>query len=587
MSTLLPRTLLLACALSAACGPNGTGNDPQDGGSPGTDGGTPVGGPCPAGQSGSLSICQLQNDQAAGHPTAGASVTVRGVVVTSPIYRIGNATSTLRGMFVADDGGGAYSGVLLVFDAEDGFEFDVGDTVDVTGTLDEFTGGAAGTETRVQADVITLSTTTATAEPTVISDPSVLASDDTAEPYEGVLVKVESVTMEEALPFGEFSVTGGLKVDDAIFKYSGVVAEVFASITGVMGYTAFEDGGPRLLPRSADDVVSDSRPSATIPQLLDPEAEGYLEGCMFCPGQTSTCQDGPIVLVENMVVVSQTYYITTSTSRGETFGFFVADPTAVDAEGRLLPYSGILVSVAPKWESWGESTYAFTTTGEDDDIEITDLNTVPQVGDVVSIVGENGGFCGQPQLSDVTSLQKTGTMASADMPLPALFDGAQTDANAADHPSNLKGGRPAVTATGFERAAVAGDPDITQWLGVLVELKDVQTTTECIDYFMTNPDRWQDFGYWEVTGGAEIGTLFDRTFGGFWSGVQFAGPRSCNDAATTGKCEDSRENGQTFTSLTGIVNYSFDVYRVNPRTTADIAPDTLFVAEDTGTCAAP
>jgi hypothetical protein len=141
-----------------------------------------------------------------------------------------------------------------------------------------------------------------------------------------------------------------------------------------------------------------------------------------------------------------------------------------------------------------------------------------------------------------------------------------------------------VTAAGFERPAVAPADGIDKWNGVLVELVDVETTTACVDYFQENPNRWQDFGYWEVTGEVEIGTLFDRTFGGYWAGVQFTGPRTCEDAATTGKCEDSREVGQTFESLVGLVNFSFDVFRVNPRDTNDIQPQSLFVAPGTGTC---
>ncbi len=578
--------LAAAAALTGGCSPNpnlvdgGTGD--TDGGGGNEDGGGGPGGACPAGQSGSLSICQIQNDGAAGHPGAGDEVTVRGVVVTSPTFEIGS-TGTLLGLFASDAEGGAFSGVLVTFTSDSGFAAAQGDVVDITGVVSEFNGGGVGSETRLQATTLTGTGDTATVSPTELDDPAVLADEETAEPYEGVLVTVSAVATTALLDFGQFEVTGGLITDDTIYHYAAVAGEVFTTLSGVMGYSAFEDGGPRLLPRSVDDAVSQSRPTLTIPQILDPSADGYVAGCPFCPGTTSTCSPS-VVQLEGMVVVSPTYYITTSSSRGPTFGVFVADPTAVDGDGRLTPYSGILVSVAPEWSGFSAGTYAYTHVEGDD--EITDAASVPALGDVVTVVGENGGFCGMPQISSVSTITRTGTVALDAMPKPALFDVAVTDANADGYPGNLKAGHPAVTTTGFESPADAADPDAAKWLGVLVELKGVQTTKACVDSFVSNPNRLQDFGYWEVTGGAELGTLFDRTFGGYWKGVEFDGARSCTDAATTGKCEDSRELNQTFTSLSGIVNFSFNVYRVNPRFTADIAPSSLFVAADTGTCPA-
>ena len=86
-----------------------------------------------------------------------------------------------------------------------------------------------------------------------------------------------------------------------------------------------------------------------------------------------------------------------------------------------------------------------------------------------------------------------------------------------------------------------------------------------------------------LSGDVEIGTQFnaylDTPFGGYWSGLMFEDPlRNCDNL--TAKCADSREVGQTFTSLTGVVGFSFDVHRVNPRSSADFEPNTLF-AEDT------
>jgi hypothetical protein len=182
------------------------------------------------------------------------------------------------------------------------------------------------------------------------------------------------------------------------------------------------------------------------------------------------------------------------------------------------------------------------------------------------------------------------------VPLPARFDGT-ADAASDRHPSRLKGGRPAVTLTGLTAAEIPGDPAVESWEGVLVELVNVETTDACYPspYDPSTGDPFlRDFGYFLVTGDAEIGTSFrmDKSFSGYFLNAVVNGDqnKTCENAGTetdnpsTMKCEDSRSLGQAFTSLTGIVNFSFDVYRVNPRTEADIAPSSLFVADDSGAC---
>ncbi|MFZ9888410.1 MAG: hypothetical protein ACO3JL_12985, partial [Myxococcota bacterium] len=163
------------------------------------------------------------------------------------------------------------------------------------------------------------------------------------------------------------------------------------------------------------------------------------------------------------------------------------------------------------------------------------------------------------------------------------------DAGDARHPSRLKGGRPAVTVEqgGAARDAETPDAAVEGFEGVLVELVNVKTTSACEAYPYSSNDvaaYMRDFGYFRVTGDVEVGDLFqtDPTFGGFWKSVPATSTeRTC--ANTANKCEDSRQLDQTFTSLTGIVNISFDVYRLNPRTAADI-PAELFVADGTGSC---
>ena len=129
---------------------------------------------------------------------------------------------------------------------------------------------------------------------------------------------------------------------------------------------------------------------------------------------------------------------------------------------------------------------------------------------------------------------------------------------------------------GEARDAVTAGSAVENYEGVWVKLINVETTEECVPYPYNN--YMYDFGYFEVTGGVEIGGLFDHNFSGYWLNVAFdSGERTCSNTAN--RCEDSRESGQTFGSIEGIVNYSYNVVRVNPRWDADI--DGMFATEGT------
>lgn len=99
-------------------------------------------------------------------------------------------------------------------------------------------------------------------------DLATLASDTAGEPYEGVLVRIQKVSVkkiDQDETFNlEFTVTDGtadLVVDDDIFRYTAVAEGQCLNITGIMHYSTFDnsgDGGlgPHITiePRSASEV---------------------------------------------------------------------------------------------------------------------------------------------------------------------------------------------------------------------------------------------------------------------------------------------------------------------------------------------
>ena len=538
---------------------------------------------CPKGPDDGFSLCHMQNPESPNYLATGASAAFNGVVVTSPSFRIGNSESTRMGVFLSDANPAVWGAVLATYDASASYQVSVGDVVDVEGTADEFSFGAPGSETRLSLTSLSLSETQpgtqVDPEPIFVGDGSVLTNEVTGEAYEGVLVTMTDLTVVQTLEYGQFELSNGVIVDDSIYHHSAYNEEPLARITGVIAYSPFETGyGFRLNPRSADDVESTGTAMAkTIPQIRDPAAEGYVETCPY----NGDC--APVAL-SNMVVVSEAWVLDEDDETGNPylFGFFVADPTAVDSNGKLLAYSGIQVAMAPGASYVATNSYTFGKQSDGTFVKpfTVDYEGFPRPGDVINLSGVSSETWDMAQLRTVTTLEKLGTadtVADVVMPMPAEFDGAGSETDPT-HPSVLRGGRPAVTVAdgGEARDAVTAGSAVENYEGVWVKLINVETTEECVPYPYNN--YMYDFGYFEVTGGVEIGGLFDHNFSGYWLNVAFdSGERTCSNTAN--RCEDSRESGQTFGSIEGIVNYSYNVVRVNPRWDADI--DGMFATEGT------
>jgi hypothetical protein len=77
--------------------------------------------------------------------------------------------------------------------------------------------------------------------------------------YESVLIQINSISVADANPdspgdFGEFTVTGNLRVDDLLYLITPhTLGQSFSSITGVLTYNF---ANYKLEPRSAADVTN-------------------------------------------------------------------------------------------------------------------------------------------------------------------------------------------------------------------------------------------------------------------------------------------------------------------------------------------
>lgn len=181
----------------------------------------------------------------------GTYVKLEGVTVTSPLTFSGDT------FFVQEPEGGEYSGLQAFVMDPAGLDVAPGDVVTLVGTVDEF---FDMTQIEiVSAAKVTVTGTGAVPAPALVADPATIAFDAaaTAEPWEGVLVQIEGVTVtNDALEFGEFEVSGGVHVDDVFFNMADwtipAVDTAFTSITGPLYYSfeAFKIG-----PRDANDLV--------------------------------------------------------------------------------------------------------------------------------------------------------------------------------------------------------------------------------------------------------------------------------------------------------------------------------------------
>lgn len=142
-----------------------------------------------------------------------------------------------------------YSGIY-VFSANSAPH--LGDIVEVDGGLVEYYGLL-----EIQYANITVKSSGNTLPDFVVADPAKIKDGGELEKvYNGVLVKVENVTVTEAADnYNVFGVADGLKVDDDLYSYTNpAVGAFFNSLSGVLTYTYSHS---KILPRSADDFGID------------------------------------------------------------------------------------------------------------------------------------------------------------------------------------------------------------------------------------------------------------------------------------------------------------------------------------------
>jgi len=204
-----------------------------------------------------LTIPAIRNPADPLHPKPGSPVAVSGAYVTALRPDAGNS----RGFYIQNDTSAPWNGIF-VFTGASLPPVKVGNRVAVSGVYEEFNGLSEISNPSVQ---ILDPGVVLPFAPVQLAPASLATGQPNAEPYESMLVRVGPVSItvqnpDAPMDFDEFSVTGGLRVDDQLsdaVKDMGLnnacpVGTKFDDIIGVMG---FSFANTKLQPRGKADVV--------------------------------------------------------------------------------------------------------------------------------------------------------------------------------------------------------------------------------------------------------------------------------------------------------------------------------------------
>lgn len=198
-----------------------------------------------------VTIRELQDPVASRHPALETVVRLSNVVVTA-VYSSGQ---NLGSFWVQEPAGGPYSGIFVYVETPLVGLWPVapGDRLTLVGRYTEYFDLSEVVLQAVESQVAGGELLPEARSPLDVADDGALA-----EAYEGVLVIVSGLQVisenpDAPMDFGEFQVSGGLRIDDALYRVEPrpLPGTTIDYVAGVLNY-AFEHF--KLVPRSPSDV---------------------------------------------------------------------------------------------------------------------------------------------------------------------------------------------------------------------------------------------------------------------------------------------------------------------------------------------
>ena len=214
-----------------------------------------------------------------GSMLVGIDIPLNGVVVTAPTYAYQVVGGKLDGFYVADKDGGTFSGIHVTFPSEQVPELKPGMVLDLIGNHKE-----AFCMTVFEAVSLVVINDGGDGPTPALTTPAEIAANP--EPYEGMLVKVQNVTVTSANPdeadgldAQEFEVEGVLRVgNDYELKYMNPATDVRAEgdeFEHIIGVVKFSDENFHLMPRYNKDMwlVGEEQPVDESPEPIIEQVE--------------------------------------------------------------------------------------------------------------------------------------------------------------------------------------------------------------------------------------------------------------------------------------------------------------------------
>lgn len=423
--------IVILLVINLGCGAVGGGRDDDDPDGDNADGDSQHSDGDMSEDDGGLTIYDIQDESRPDHPFPDTNIELKGVIATSEKILI-SPSSNLRGFFIAEPAGGEYGGILVVMKGEIDFDPNVGEKLNVSGKYVEFCGTGDTPDDvcssqieATQVNFVSGGHTAPAAE--LITDPSSIATGGTnIAAWEHSLVRVDSVTVTNPdMGYGEFEITGGLLVDDMIYKLPVVAGQEFPFARGFL-YVAF--GNSKLEPRGPEDFGAEPQPTdLKIADIQNPDSENHpMMGA---------------IEVKGIVVTSDPFEVSSS----GLMGIFVADIGGG-------PWAGCMLTWKP---TSAEPEYGYDP-------------PAMSPGMVIDVTGSYSEFCGiQEPYYTSCSTQIELTPFQADL-------GTVTDTGETADVPDAAVVTPAKVQTGGEQAE--------QWQHSLIQVNNVTVTNPDLGY---------------------------------------------------------------------------------------------------------
>ncbi len=334
-----------------------------------------------------------------------------------------------------------YSCMAMTIDVAATEKFVPGDIIDVTGKYIEYY-----CFSEIAATSATKAGTTAVPAPITI-DPAELGSQNagTAEPLEGVLVRIEDVEITEAptngsdgKDHGAFKVTGDAVIGNTFkLEYMNqatdgrAAGQKFLSVTGVV---AFSYGRYEIMPRSMDDLEFDGDPIVVEkdqPDTVEPEVSDtpYSMYDIQTRTESTACStDGFLNVLNGVSFAPVIVTMGKFSASGTLDGYYVTD---YGVGGSLLSHGMAVVAEKTLGTNFAAGDVISITDGNYyeyyclSQVEIvaaekTGTDTVPPPAEVALAVLENGGTANAAAAEELEGLLVT-------IPATSITNAAPTD----------------------------------------------------------------------------------------------------------------------------------------------------------------